>query len=63
LTAIGVILASTGPGRRGEPVARWVMDETGRRTDADFELADLVDYPLPHLDGPLPPLRQGARAA
>jgi NAD(P)H-dependent FMN reductase len=55
MTRIGVILGSTRPGRRGEPVARWVMDEAGRRSDADFELVDLADYPLPHLDEPLPP--------
>jgi NAD(P)H-dependent FMN reductase len=55
VTRIGVILGSTRPGRRGEAVARWVMDEAGQRSDAEFELIDLVDYPLPHLDEPLPP--------
>jgi NAD(P)H-dependent FMN reductase len=55
VTRIGVILGSTRPGRRGEPVARWVMDEARLRTDAEFELVDLADYPLPHLDEPLPP--------
>src|SRR5882757_3893971 len=55
VTRIGVILGSTRPGRRGEPVPRWVMDEAGRRNDAEFELVDLADYPLPHLDEPLPP--------
>jgi NAD(P)H-dependent FMN reductase len=55
VTRIGVILGSTRPGRRGEPVAHWVMDEARRRSDADFELIDLADYPLPHLDEPLPP--------
>ena len=55
MTRIGVILGSTRPGRRGEPVARWVMAEAGRRSDAEFELVDLADYPLPHLDEPLPP--------
>jgi NAD(P)H-dependent FMN reductase len=55
VTRIGVILGSTRPGRRGEPVARWVMDEAARRADAEFELVDLADYPLPHLDEPLPP--------
>ncbi len=54
MTRIGVILGSTRPGRRGEPVARWVMDAAGRRSDAEFELIDLADYPLPHLDEPLP---------
>jgi NAD(P)H-dependent FMN reductase len=55
VTRIGVILGSTRPGRRGEPVAHWVMEEAGRRSDADFDLVDLADYPLPHLDEPLPP--------
>jgi NAD(P)H-dependent FMN reductase len=52
---IAVILGSTRPGRRGEPVAQWVMDHAKKRTDAAFELIDLIDYPLPHLDEPLPP--------
>jgi NAD(P)H-dependent FMN reductase len=60
---IGVILGSTRPGRRGEQVARWVMDQAQSRRDAEFELVDLADYPLPHLDEPLPPLRQVTQAA
>lgn len=52
---IGVVLGSTRPGRRGEKVAHWVMEQAGSRTDAKFELVDLADYPLPHLDEPLPP--------
>src|SRR3954453_12398206 len=52
---IGIILGSTRPGRRGEQVARWVLDIATQRGDAEFELVDLADYPLPHLDEPLPP--------
>ncbi|MDQ1695771.1 MAG: hypothetical protein QOJ03_1124 [Frankiaceae bacterium] len=55
MTRIGVILGSTRPGRRGEAVAHWVMDIATKRTDAEFDLIDLADYPLPHLDEPLPP--------
>jgi NAD(P)H-dependent FMN reductase len=55
MTRIGVILGSTRPGRRGEAVARWVMGIATRRDDAEFDLIDLADYPLPHLDEPLPP--------
>src|SRR5881275_857894 len=54
MTRIGVILGSTRPGRKGAQVADWVM-EHARRSDAQFELIDLADYPLPHLDEPLPP--------
>jgi NAD(P)H-dependent FMN reductase len=52
---IGIILGSTRPGRNGEQVAKWVYGVASRRDDAEFELVDLLDYPLPHLDEPLPP--------
>ena len=55
MTKIGIILGSTRPNRNGEQVARWVYDIASRREDAEFELVDLRDYPLPHLDEPLPP--------
>jgi NAD(P)H-dependent FMN reductase len=55
MTRIGIILGSTRPGRNGEQVAKWVYDLASRRSDAEFELVDLADYPLPHLDEPLPP--------
>jgi NAD(P)H-dependent FMN reductase len=52
---IGIILGSTRPNRNGEQVARWVLDIATERADAEFELVDLRDFPLPHLDEPLPP--------
>jgi NAD(P)H-dependent FMN reductase len=55
MTRIGIILGSTRPNRNGEQVAKWVYDNASRRSDAEFELIDLRDYPLPHLDEPLPP--------
>jgi len=55
MTRIGIILGSTRPNRNGEQVARWVYDIASRRSDAEYELVDLRDYPLPHLDEPLPP--------
>jgi NAD(P)H-dependent FMN reductase len=55
MTKIGIILGSTRPGRRGEQVARWVAGVAAQRDDATFDLIDLADYPLPHLDEPLPP--------
>jgi NAD(P)H-dependent FMN reductase len=55
MTRIGIILGSTRPNRNGEQVARWVYDVASQRGDAEFELVDLRDYPLPHLDEPLPP--------
>ncbi|MBP2708135.1 NAD(P)H-dependent oxidoreductase [Microbispora sp. RL4-1S] len=55
MTRIGIILGSTRPGRNGEAVARWVLDLAKQRPDAEFELVDLLDYPLPHLDEAIPP--------
>jgi len=53
MTRIGIIIGSTRPGRNGEQVAHWVHEQASRRTDATFELVDLADYPLPHLDEPM----------
>ncbi|MGX6602405.1 NADPH-dependent FMN reductase [Micromonosporaceae bacterium Da 78-11] len=55
MTKIGIILGSTRPGRNGEAVAKWVLDVAAKRTDAEFELVDLLDYHLPHLDEAAPP--------
>jgi NAD(P)H-dependent FMN reductase len=55
MSRIGIILGSTRPNRNGEQVAQWVYEIASRRADAEFELVDLRDYPLPHLDEPLPP--------
>ena len=55
MVRIGIILGSTRPGRRGEQVAKWALDVASQRDDAEFELVDLADFPLPHLDEALPP--------
>jgi NAD(P)H-dependent FMN reductase len=55
MTKIGIILGSTRPGRNGEAVARWVYEIASQRSDAEFELVDLLDYKLPHLDEVYPP--------
>jgi NAD(P)H-dependent FMN reductase len=54
MTKIGIILGSTRPGRNGEAVAKWVLDIAKQRSDAEFELVDLLDYNLPHLDEAIP---------
>ncbi len=55
MTRIGIIIGSTRPGRNGEAVARWVYTIASQRADADYELIDLLDFHLPHLDEPMPP--------
>ncbi|MFE2644957.1 NADPH-dependent FMN reductase [Streptomyces nigra] len=54
MTKIGIIIGSTRPGRNGEAVARWVHEVAAERTDAEFEIVDLLDYELPVLDEAYP---------
>lgn len=51
---IAIVLGSTRPGRRGEPVAHWVLEQATARGDASYELLDLADFALPLLDEPRP---------
>jgi len=51
---IAIIVGSTRPGRRAEPVANWVHGIASRRSDARFELVDILDFRLPLLDEPVP---------
>ncbi|MFE9628832.1 NADPH-dependent FMN reductase [Streptomyces sp. NPDC006527] len=55
MTRIAIILGSTRPGRNGEAVAHWVHDIAQQRTDAEYELVDIADFKLPHLDEVAPP--------
>ncbi|SCG73104.1 NADPH-dependent FMN reductase [Micromonospora inositola] len=55
MTRIGIIIGSTRPGRNGETVARWVHDIATKRVDAEYELVDIKDFNLPHLDEMAPP--------
>ncbi len=50
MTKIAIIIGSTRPGRNGKQVADWVYEQAKQRTDAEFEVVDLADFPLPHLD-------------
>ncbi|TDD23900.1 NADPH-dependent FMN reductase [Nonomuraea diastatica] len=52
---VAIIIGSTRPGRNGEAVARWIHDLAAERDDARFELVDLKDFGLPHLDEAMPP--------
>ncbi|HTE62267.1 MAG TPA: NAD(P)H-dependent oxidoreductase, partial [Solirubrobacteraceae bacterium] len=52
---IAVILGSTRPGRNGKAVADWVVEKAASRTTAQYDLIDLADHPLPHVDEAAPP--------
>ncbi len=45
-TRIGVLLASTRQGRRGEGIARWLHALVAERPAVEVELLDLREYPL-----------------
>jgi NAD(P)H-dependent FMN reductase len=55
MTRIAIIIGSTRPGRKAEAIARWVLDVARKRGDAEYELLDIAEYNLPHLDEPMPP--------
>lgn len=52
---IAIIIGSTRPNRKGEAVGKWVYEQARLRTDASFELIDLLDRKLPLLNEPLQP--------
>ncbi|MCU1586080.1 MAG: NADPH-dependent reductase [Microbacteriaceae bacterium] len=54
---IGIILGSTRPGRNGEAIAKWIYEIASKRPDVEYELVDLLDYDLPHLDEAVPAAR------
>ncbi len=52
---VGIVIGSTRPGRKAEAVAKWAYEIAKKRTDAEYELVDLVDFALPLLDEAIPP--------
>ena len=58
MTHIQVILGSTRQGRFGDKVARWFMQRATAHPGLSAELVDLVDWPLPFFDSPVPPAMQ-----
>ncbi|HET6508432.1 MAG TPA: NAD(P)H-dependent oxidoreductase [Baekduia sp.] len=50
-----VILASTRPGRAGEPIAEWFVQRARAHGAFDVELVDLAEVALPFLDEPAHP--------
>ena len=53
---IAILVGSTRPGRHSADVAAWVQEAADRRSDATYEVVDLADHPLPHLDEVVPPI-------
>jgi NAD(P)H-dependent FMN reductase len=53
---IGIVLSTTRQGRFGDRPAAWIRDLAVTRTDMEFEIVDLRDYPLPFFDEPASPM-------
>ena len=47
---IGIVIGTTRQGRFSERVAKWVRGLAVQRGDAEYELVDLREYPLPLFD-------------
>lgn len=60
LPKIGIVIGSTREGRFGDKVADWIHGLASQRSDLEFEIVDLRDYPLPLYDEPAPPIYQPA---
>ena len=56
LLKVAIVLGRTRTGRTADSVARWVHEVAARRGDAAFEILDIADHALAHLDEPVPPL-------
>ena len=49
---IGIIISTTRPGRFADIPTNWLFNIAKERNDADFEIVDLRDYPMPFFDEP-----------
>ena len=47
---IGIIISSTRGARVGQQAAEYVYSVAKKRTDLEFEIIDLRDYPMPFFD-------------
>lgn len=51
---IGIVMTTTRPGRFGDVPTQWIYDIARQRGDAEFEVVDLRDYPMPLFEEKLP---------
>jgi Predicted flavoprotein len=52
---IGIVISTTRGNRFGEKPAKWILEIAEKRSDMEFELVDLRDYPLPFFEEPVSP--------
>jgi NAD(P)H-dependent FMN reductase len=51
---IGIIISTTRPGRFADVPTNWLFNIAKKRDDADFEIVDLRDYPMPFFEEKVP---------
>jgi NAD(P)H-dependent FMN reductase len=54
LPKIGIIISTTRPGRFADVPTNWLFNIAKTRDDADFEVVDLRDYPMPFFEEKMP---------
>lgn len=47
---IGIIIGTTRQGRFADGPTNWIAAIAGKRNDAEYEVVDLRDYPMPFFD-------------
>jgi NAD(P)H-dependent FMN reductase len=58
MITIKIIAGSTRPDRFNIQPSRWIYELAKKRGDIQVELLDLVEYNLPLLDEPMPPMHR-----
>src|SRR4030088_321912 len=51
---IGIIISTTRPGRFADVPTNWLFNIAKQRGDADFEIVDVRDYPMPFFEEKVP---------
>src|SRR3979409_1199880 len=51
---IGIFISTTRPGRFADIPTNWLFNIAKERNDADFEIVDLRDYPMPFFEEKVP---------
>ncbi len=52
---IGIVISTTRQGRFADKAIEWLWKLASERTDMQFEIVDLRQYPLPFFDEPMSP--------
>jgi len=47
---IGIVIGTTRPTRFADTPTNWIAEIAAQRDDADFEIVDLRDYPIPFFE-------------